>query len=135
MFPDQQILPARQHPLACSWLAPAPPQPGPLCVPFTDTGLARHFLLAFPFLFPDSSQSAFAVKDTGLDRSPYKGTAKACFPPPFALPPAGQSLALRPRTAPLQASLKVHAGHFITATASSDGESSSKGRRQKKVTL
>ncbi|MFB9087907.1 hypothetical protein ACFFW8_26920 [Erwinia tracheiphila] len=75
------------------------------------------------------------MKDTGLDRSPCKGTAKACFPPPFARLPAGQSLALRPRTAPLQASLKVQTGHFITATASSDGESPSKGQRQKKVTL
>lgn len=73
--------------------------------PFTDTGMARHFLPAFPFSFPVSSQSAFAVKDTGLDRSPCKGTADACFPPPFALLPVGQSLALRPRSAPLQASL------------------------------
>ncbi len=127
-------LPPPAHGLAAA-VPTAPPRLEPPGGSRKETGLARHFLPAFPFSFPDLSRSAFAVKDTGLDRSPCKGTAEACFPPPFALLPDGQSLALRPRIAPLQASLKVQSGHFITATASRDGESPSKGRRQKKVTL
>lgn len=108
-------------------------RPGPRGGPSKETGVARHILLAFPFLFPAWSRVALAVKDTGTDRDSGKGKGCACCPHPFARLPCGQLFALRPPAAPLHESLMVRAGHFFTATTSRDGDSPSKGQRQKTV--
>lgn len=120
---------------ARSWLAPAPPRPGPHGGPSKETGVARHFPPAFPFLFPAWSRVVLAVKDTGTDRDSGKGKGCACCHHPFARLLFGQLFALRPPAAPLHESLMVLAGHFITATPSRDGDSPSKGERQKTVII